>query len=100
MERNLSSYRREVLMLRKLVTIVALSATIGASAPLATAQPPSPPQLIRKIDRTARGIVSNVDRSVRRNGHRRVRARCNDGRVHFGRTRAGACAAHGGVHSR
>jgi len=87
-------------MLRKLITIVALGATIGAAAPLATAQPPSPPQLLRKIDRGARRIVSNVDRTVRRTGHRRVRVMCNDGRVHFGRTRAGACATHGGVRIR
>jgi hypothetical protein len=41
-----------------------------------------------------------VDRKVRRTGHRRVRVRCNDGRVHFGRTRAGACATHSGVRLR
>jgi len=87
-------------MLRNLITIVALGATFGAVAPLAYAQPPSPQQLVGKIDREARHIVSNVDRTVRRSGHRRVRARCNDGRVHFGRTRARACAAHGGVRIR
>jgi hypothetical protein len=87
-------------MLRNLITIVALGATIGAAAPLAYAQPPSPQQLVSKIDRGARHIVSNVDRTVRRSGHRRVRARCNDGRIHIGRTRAGACAAHGGVRTR
>ena len=87
-------------MLRNLITIVALSATIGAAAPLTYAQPPSPQQLVGKIDRGARHIVSNVDRTVRGSGHRRVRARCNDGRIHFGRTRARACAAHGGVRNR
>jgi hypothetical protein len=87
-------------MLRKLITTVALGATISIAAPLTFAQPPSPPQLVGKIDREARHIVSNVDRTVRGNGHRRVRARCNDGRIHFGRTRARACAAHGGVRHR
>jgi hypothetical protein len=28
---------------------------------------------------------------------RSVRALCNDGRIHIGRTRASACAAHGGL---
>ena len=87
-------------MLRKLITTVALGAIIGAAAPLANAQPPSPQQLVRKIDQGARRVVSNLDRPARRSGHRRVRARCKDGRVHFGRTRAGACAAHGGVRTR
>ena len=93
-------------MLRKLIVTVALGATIVAVAPLSTfAQPPSPSQLVRKIDRGARHIVSDVDRNVRgvvrprarRAAHRRFGVRCGDGRVHFGRTAAGACAAHGGV---
>ena len=87
-------------MLRKLITIMALGATIAAAAPPATAQPPSPRELVRKIDRGARRIVSKVDRTVRASGHRRVRVRCNDRRVHFGRTRASACAGHGGVRLR
>jgi hypothetical protein len=87
-------------MLRNLITIVALGATIGAAVPPTYAQPPSPPQLVGKIDREARHIVSNVDRTARGSRHRRVRARCTDGRIHFGRTRARACAAHGGVRNR
>ena len=87
-------------MIRNLITIVALGATLGAAAPLSYAQPPSPQQLVAKIDRGARHVVSNVDRTVRRPGHRRVHARCNDGRIHYGRTRARACAAHGGVRTR
>jgi hypothetical protein len=96
-------------MLRKLITTVALGATILAVAPPSTlAQPPSPSQLVHKIDRGARHVVSDVDRNIRavvrprpgRAAHRRFGVRCRDGRVHFGRTASGACAAHGGVRIR
>ena len=96
-------------MLRKLITIVALGATISVAAPPRTAaQPPRPPELVHKIHRGVQHVVSGVDRTVRRTvrprvrraTHRRMYVSCNDGRIHAGRTRAGACAAHGGVRIR
>ena len=95
-------------MLRKLITAAAAAATIGASA-AAFAQP-TPGQVLRDVDRTARHAVYGVDHVVRRTVHGRrvvyvrssyrVRALCNDGRVHVGRTRGSACAYHGGVRYR
>ena len=93
-------------MLRKLIAGAALS--IAMSAPATFAQPPSPGEIVHKVDRGVRHAVTDVDRklrhagrrthhTVRRATHRTVRARCNDGRIHTGRTRLTACAGHGGV---
>lgn len=96
-------------MLRKLIATMALSAAVSVMAsPLSAAQPPSPSELAHKIDRGARHVVSDVHRTVRRAVrprvhrvvHRRYGVRCRDGRVHYGRTAAGACVAHGGVRVR
>jgi hypothetical protein len=38
-----------------------------------------------------------VRRHANRATHRTVRAMCNDGRVHSGRTRTTACINHGGL---
>jgi len=94
-------------MLRKF--IATLTTAIAVSAPaIALAQPPSPPEIVHKVDRGVRRTVTNLDRKLRhtthrtRHGvryatHRNVRAYCNDGRVHIGRTRTSACASHGGI---
>ena len=96
-------------MLRKLIITATLGAACMAVAPPASAaQPPSPSQLVHKVDRAARRVASDVDRkvrravhpTVRRAAHRRFGVRCRDGRLHFGRTAAGACAGHGGVRIR
>jgi hypothetical protein len=100
-------------MLRNLIAGAALATVIGISAPIgAAAQPPSPPEIVHKVDRGVRHVVTSVDGKVRRTGRRShraarqnvhrasrrmVRARCNDGRVHTGRTRMTACASHGGL---
>jgi hypothetical protein len=80
-----------------------MAVTIAICAPaVALAQPPTPPEIVHKIDRGVRHAFTNLDhkvhhRNVRtRHTARRVRALCHDGRVHIGRTRASACAAHGG----
>jgi hypothetical protein len=53
-------------MLRKLIAIAGLGASLVAVAPASTfAQPPSPSELVDKIDRGARHVVSDVDRNVR-----------------------------------
>jgi hypothetical protein len=99
---------RNVIAGATLATLFALGAPIGASA-----QPPSPPEIVHKVDRGVRRAVTNVDRKLRRTGRRThrtvrhtavhrttrrtVRTMCNDGRVHAGRTRMTACAGHGGV---
>jgi hypothetical protein len=100
-------------MLRNLIAGAALATLIGMSAPAgAVAQPPTPPEIVHKVDRGVRHVGSAVDRKVRRTGRRShrtvrhnvhrasrrtVRAVCNDGRVHTGRTRMTACASHGGI---
>jgi hypothetical protein len=82
---------------------------------IASAQPPSPAAVAKKVDRGVRRALTNTDRAVRRTvhrsrahtrrtthrvvrtTHRSVRAVCRDGRIHYGRTRASACASHGGL---
>jgi hypothetical protein len=98
-------------MWRKLA--MAAASTIVLAAPAAAiAQPPTPPQIVHKVDRDVRRAVTNLDHKVHRRRvrtrrtvrhsattvrTRRVRALCNDGRVHVGRTRATACVGHGGT---
>ena len=96
-------------MFRRLIIGAAFAATVAVTAPTgALAQPPSPPEIVHKVDRGVRHVAHDVDhkirrgtrrtrRSVRRASHRSVRAMCNDGRVHVGRTRTTACVGHGGV---
>jgi hypothetical protein len=100
-------------MFRTLIGGTALSTIIAVSAPGSVlAQPPSPPEIVHKVDRGVRHIVTEVDRKIRHAGrrthhvvrhnvyrttHHRVRALCNDGRFHTGRTGLTACAGHGGI---
>lgn len=98
-------------MWRKLATTVAAAIVLAAPA-AAIAQPPTPPEIVHKVDRGVRRAFTNLDHKVRhrqvRTRHavrhsatttapRRVRALCHDGRVHIGRTRTAACFAHGGI---
>jgi hypothetical protein len=100
-------------MLRTMLMGAAVASVLLSAAPTAVfAQPPSPPEIARRIDHGVRRAVTHTDRAVRRTTHRShhrvrtvtrrtvrrtIRARCNDGRVHVGRTRFTACANHGGV---
>jgi len=100
-------------MPRKLIAGAALSAMFAVSAPAgASAQPPSPPEIVHRVDRGIRHVATGVDRSIRHHGrrthhvvrhgvyrttHHRVRALCNDGRFHTGRSGFTACAGHGGL---
>jgi hypothetical protein len=71
------------------------------------AQPPTPPEILRKVDNGVKHVVKKTHRAVTRVDHRvrhnvrthvrTVRVRCNDGRVHTGRTRVTACINHGGL---
>jgi hypothetical protein len=99
-------------MFRRLLIGAALAAGISTAA---YAQPPSPSAVARKIDRGVHHAVTGTDRAVHRAthrprrhvrhvthrsvrvSHRSVRALCNDGRVHTGRTRVTACFNHGGI---
>ena len=94
-------------MLRRLLIGTALAGVLAGGAATTFAQPPSPPEVVRKIDRGVRRAVTKTDRAVRRATHRSrravryhtrrtVRAMCNDGRIHAGRTRTSACWSHGG----
>ena len=93
-------------MLRRLLIGTALAGVLAGGAATTFAQP-SPPEVVRKIDRGVRRAVTKTDRAVRRATHRSrravryhtrrtVRAMCNDGRIHAGRTRTSACWSHGG----
>jgi hypothetical protein len=100
-------------MLRNLIAGTALSMTIAMSAPAgALTQPPSPGEIVHKVDRGVRHAVTNIDHKLRHGGrrthrvvrhnvyrttHHRVRALCNDGRFHTGRTGFSACAGNGGI---
>jgi len=95
-------------MFRKLIAAAAATASLALAAPDVFAQPPSPPEIVHKVDRGVKHVAREVDhrirrsthrtrRAVRRTSHRSVRALCNDGRVHIGRTRTTACIGHGGV---
>jgi len=99
-------------MLRRLLIGTAMAGALALGIPTATlAQPPSPPEIVKKVDRGIRHVVTKTDRAIRHTGrrvrhvvrrdthrvtHRTVRAMCNDGRVHTGRTRISACFNHGG----
>jgi|SRR5262249_43241779 len=103
-------------MLRKLIAGAALSTLFATGAAAgAAAQPPSPGEIVHRVDRGVRHAVTSVDRSVRRGRYRTrrtvhdhyyrtygtttysARALCNDGRIHYGRTRVSACWTHGGI---
>jgi hypothetical protein len=106
-------------MVRQMLIGAALAAVLCPGIPTAAAAQPTPPQVVHKIDNGVRRALTNTDRAVRRavhgnphhtrrvthytvthrtvrTAHSYVRARCNDGRIHTGRTRAAACAGHGG----
>jgi len=100
---------------RALIAIALTSALLTGIAATASAQPPSPPEIARRVDRGVHRAITHTDRAVRRAtrhtryrthyahhrvvriSHRSVRTLCNDGRVHVGRTRFTACAGHGGI---
>jgi len=95
-------------MFRRLIAAAAATAALAVAPPGVFAQPPSPPEIVHKVDRGVKHVAGAVDRKVRRDthrtrrsvrhtAHRSVRALCNDGRVHIGRTRTTACIGHGGV---
>ena len=95
-------------MFRRLIAAAAVAAALAVASPGVFAQPPSPPEIVHKVDRGVKHVAGEVDRkirrsshrtrrAVRRTSHRSVRALCNDGRVHVGRTRTTACIGHGGV---
>jgi hypothetical protein len=98
-------------MLRKLITGAAFSTMIVISAPSgALAQPPTPPEIVHRVDRGIHRATTDLDDRLRhhrrrrvvrhtvyRTTYHRVRALCNDGRFHIGRTGYGACAGHGGL---
>ena len=90
----------------------AVAAILSGNPTAVFAQPPRPPDVVRKIDHDVKRAVTHTDRAVRRAVHKsnhrvrrvtrravhsRVRALCNDGRVHAGRTRVTACVGHGGL---
>ena len=88
---------------------MAIAVAIATCAPAITlAQPPTPPEIVHKVDRGVRRTITNLDHKIRHRRHtvrpsvhqathRTVRTVCRDGRVHTGRSRAVACAGHGGV---
>ena len=102
-------------MFRNLLFSAALAvALVPGIQPTLSAQPPSPAEVGRTIDRGVHRAVTGTHRTVRRVTHRARRTRwshrhvthvvrrsvrtvCNDGRVHTGRTRVTACAGHGGI---
>jgi len=95
-------------MFRKLIAGAALSTmfAIGTAAG-AAAQPPTPGEVVHRVDRDVRHAVTDIRRHrPRRVVHHhyysttttyRARALCNDGRIHYGRTRMSACWTHGGI---
>jgi len=97
-----------------LVRAVAAGALVAGLPAVMLAQPPTPPEIVRKIDRDARHAVAATDHAMRRATnhpryvvrhhvyrvtHDNVRALCNDGRYHIGRTATSACWTHGGYRS-
>lgn len=100
-------------MFRKLLIGTALMTALAMELPTAVfAQPPSPGEIVHRAERGVHHAVSSTDRALRRGAHRRhryvrhvtttrvvrrSRALCNDGRVHYGRTRVTACIGHGGI---
>jgi hypothetical protein len=102
-------------MLRRMLIGTAMAGILAFGMPTAlSAQPPTPPQIVHKVDRGVRRVIRHTDRAIRRTHYRtrrvvgyhaypyvvryrHVRALCNDGRVHIGRTRTSACFYHGGL---
>jgi hypothetical protein len=106
-------------MLRNMLIGAAMAAVLSGIPAAVSAQPPSPPQVARKIDRGVHHALTSTDRAVHRVVHPRrylhrhvyytrtrhvyytspyhVRALCRDGRFHTGRTLYTACAGHGGL---
>jgi hypothetical protein len=102
-------------MFRRVLIGVAAAALLSGVPTALSAQPPSPPEVARRVNKGVRRAVTNTDHAVKRAvhrtrhhakrvshhatlaAHRSVRAVCNDGRIHTGRTRVTACAGHGGV---
>src|SRR4051812_48911405 len=99
-------------MMRAMLIGAALVGTLVSGLPTTVhAQPPTPPEIVSKIDHGVRRAVTHTDRALRavhrtrhharnanrRATHRSVRAVCYDGRVHTGRSRAAACANHRGL---
>jgi hypothetical protein len=46
---------------------------------------------------TGKAVKHSAKAATHSASHKRARAVCNDGKVHHGRTRASACASHGGL---
>jgi hypothetical protein len=100
-------------MFRNMLIGAATAGVLAFGTPAATfAQPPSPPEIVRKVDNGVRHVVKKTHRAVThadrharhevrkhapRATRRTVRAKCNDGRIHSGRTRVTACIDHGGL---
>ena len=106
-------------MLRNVLIGAAMAAALSGIPATVSAQPPSPPEVARKIDRGVHLAVTSTDRAIHRAVHPRhyesrhvyytrtphvyystlyhVRALCRDGRYHIGRTLHTACAGHGGL---
>ena len=95
-------------MFRRILIGAAMAGVLSFGIPAVTvAQPPSPSEVLRKVDNGVRHVVKKTHRAVRRADRRvrhnvrthvrTVRAMCNDGRVHTGRTRTTACINHGGL---
>jgi hypothetical protein len=100
-----------------LIGAAACAALLSAVPATLSAQPPTPPEVVRRIDHGVRRATTDTDRAVRRSvyrtrhharyathrvviirsSHRYVRALCNDGRIRYGRTRVTACIGHGGI---
>jgi hypothetical protein len=59
-------------MLRKLIAGTAVAIVMGAPA-AAAAQPPSPPEIVHKVDRGIRHAFTNLDRTIHRTGRRNTR---------------------------
>jgi hypothetical protein len=96
-------------MFRRMLIGAAMAGVLALDIPAAAfAQPPSPREILHKADNGVRHAlkkthraVTHADRRVRHNVRthvRTVRAMCNDGRIHAGRTRVTACINHGGLH--
>jgi len=100
-------------MFRRMLIGAAMAGVLALEIPAAAfAQPPSPRDVLRKADNGVRHAVKKTHRAVthadsrarhevrkhaRGVTHRTVRAMCNDGRIHAGRTRITACIDHGGL---
>src|SRR5260221_9599113 len=97
-ERNLMGISEDEggAMFRRLIAAAAATAALAVFPPGVFAQPPSPPEIVHKVDRGVKHVAGAVDRKVRGGTHRTRRAvphpahpsgraLCNDGRGHVGR---------------